>query len=192
MLDRGYWRAGTIGGAELRVHWSVPIGAVLFGRLALAPAAWIAFAIVLVVHALGHVAMTRACSARVVALYVTGLGVDCAWRGVATRGRESAIAWGGIAGQAVLFVIALAASAVFDAPPFVAQLLAACVAPNAALALANLLPIAGFDGVEAWRFLRREPDIDHEQTVDETLDDPEVDEVVDRLFRDAARRNEKE
>ncbi len=115
------------------------------------PAAWLGIVVIVLVHELGHAVFVRIAHARVTEVMVYGFGGYCSWQGaVSDRGRAF-IAWGGIAGQAILYVIAaiiLATVPVYDRFAYV--FLYTLTSSNLILAALNLLPIPPLDGAAAW------------------------------------------
>lgn len=155
VFERGYWTVTRLGGVPLRLHWSTALGALVFGGLRFAPAAWLAFLVIVLLHEVGHALVVRALRHRVMAIEVTGFGGLCRWSGAATPLERSMIAWGGVLAQAVLLVVALAVLALggWRAVPFGGELAYTFVWTNLWLIGLNLLPFAPLDGAEAWRLV---------------------------------------
>ncbi len=88
-----------------------------------------------------------------ISLDIHGLGGLCSWRGSVTPLGAAAIAWGGVAGQLVLYVLAMVAIAVFGSPstPTMMDLRVAFIEQNVFLIVLNLMPIPPLDGSTAWR-----------------------------------------
>jgi Zn-dependent protease len=151
---RGNVTVGRVWGAPISVHWSLFIGLVLVGGFQ--PGAWGGFLAVVVAHELGHAVLVRRFGHRVVALSFHALGGECQWIGQPTPLRRALIAWGGVAGQAVLLGVAWSAvrllPSVFTGW-FGEPLARSLVQSNMVMAAFNLLPISPLDGVEAWRLL---------------------------------------
>jgi Zn-dependent protease len=151
---RGSLTIGHVSGAPVRVHWSVLVGLILVGGLR--PGAWVGFLVVILAHELGHAVLVRRFGQRVVALSLHALGGECHWVGSPTPRQRTLIAWGGVAGQAVLLGLAWG---VLQLVPqifggwFGNPLGRTLVHSNVVIAAFNLLPIPPLDGVEAWRFL---------------------------------------
>jgi Zn-dependent protease len=148
----GYLRIGRFRGAAVRLHWTVPLGAVVFTGIRLAPGAWLGFFVLLLVHELGHALAVVQARLRLVAVDVLGIGGLCRYDGHPTPRRRVLIAWAGVLAQAALGLLALVARLVLGRPaqPFAADLLDALLQVNAWLVLVNLLPIPPLDGAEAW------------------------------------------
>jgi Zn-dependent protease len=158
----GYLRLGRLGGASVRLHWSLPFGVFLFTGLRFAPGAWVGFLLIVLVHELGHaVAVVRSVSdgggphaprLRLVAIDVLGVGGLCRFEGYPTPRRRVLIAWSGVLAQAVVLVAAGIVRVVLGRPalPFAADLLDALLVVNAWMIAVNLIPIPPLDGAEAW------------------------------------------
>lgn len=155
MFDRGWLTVSHFKGAPVRIHWSAPLGALLFGGFRFAPAIWLAFVVIVLVHELGHAVLVRRFRLRLVAVDVYAMGGMCRHeRGSAYQ--TSVIAWGGVLAQGVLLAPALALSIAAStlALPidgFAAELLSALVYTNVFIILFNLIPIAPLDGAQAWK-----------------------------------------
>ncbi|NUP13675.1 MAG: hypothetical protein HOW73_47170 [Polyangiaceae bacterium] len=149
---RGTWTIGRIRGAPIALHWSLPLGAFFFGRMAWAPGFWISFAVVVLVHELGHALVVRATGNTVIHVLLHGLGGECSWDGEATRIERACIAWGGVWAQLVLAAIAF--PILYLAPPsspLLYSVLAGFTWSNLYLAAFNLMPIPPLDGAQAWK-----------------------------------------
>ncbi|HTV20277.1 MAG TPA: M50 family metallopeptidase [Polyangiaceae bacterium] len=153
MLVDGYFRVGRLAGVDLRLHWSVPVGALVFGSLRFEPILWLAFFAVILVHELGHALMVRSVGCRVTGLDMTGFGGQCRWRGKPDALGQAIIAWGGVAAQtlllvATLLVIAFSGHAKGHAGSLVEH---AFVEVNLWIIAINLLPFPPLDGARAWQ-----------------------------------------
>jgi stage IV sporulation protein FB len=155
VFDRGFFTLTRLRGIPLRIHWSTALGALLFSGGRFAPTAWLGFFVLVIVHEFGHAAFVRWLRYRVVAIDVTGFGGLCRWTGNANPLERSIIAWGGVAAQAALLVVALALQAAggFRVLPGGAELAYTFVWTNLWLMLLNLLPFPPLDGAEAWGLL---------------------------------------
>jgi Zn-dependent protease len=151
----GYLVIGQLLGAPIRVHWTAPLGALVFGRFELVPAFWLAFLGIILVHELGHAIIVRLVRARVRAVDLNGVGGLCHWSGNVSDIERAAIAWGGVLAQLGVFVVAIALVSIFGYPRtnFDLQLWQACTTANLWLVALNLIPIAPLDGAEAWRLV---------------------------------------
>lgn len=139
----------------VRMHWTAPLSAFLFGRMRYAPGFWLGFLVVILVHELGHALVVRACGARVRYVDLHGAGGDCTWDGEVTPTKRALIAWGGVLAQLFLFGVVLAWLDV--ATPalgeFAAEFVGACTWSSLWLAAFNLIPARTLDGVEAWKIV---------------------------------------
>jgi Zn-dependent protease len=157
-MKRRYLEIGRIGGAPVRLHWTVPIGALLLTRLRFAPGEWIGFVLLVLLHEIGHALLARHFGLEVLAVDVHGYGGRCAYAGDPTQQQNAVIAWGGVLAQAALLVAAVLLMGVFGVPEggFFRDLASALTWDNVMLIGLNLLPIAPLDGAEAWKLrLRR-------------------------------------
>jgi stage IV sporulation protein FB len=154
-LNRGSIHLGSYRGVPIRVHWTTPLGAFVFSGARFAPGAWLGFALLIVIHELGHAALARRYGVRVRGIDVYGLGGECRLSGGATKRQYQIIAWGGVLAQAVLFVAAIAALRPLSNTPFTSELAESFVGTNLWLICFNLLPIAPLDGASAWRVFER-------------------------------------
>jgi stage IV sporulation protein FB len=153
MLVDGYFRVGRLAGVDLRLHWSVPVGALVFGSLRFEPVLWLAYLGVIIVHELGHALLVKAVGFRITGLDVTGFGGHCRFRGKADALEQAIIAWGGILAQAALLLGTLLAVAVLGHATSHAGSLVehAFVEINLWIVAMNLLPFAPLDGARGWR-----------------------------------------
>lgn len=156
MFDHGYWKLGTWRGIPIRLHWTMPVGALFFGRFELVPAFWFAFFVILLLHELGHAGLVRRFGYRVVSIDVTGLGGLCRWNGNPNRLERSIIAWGGVAAQFGLLIGTLVVVGLIGQPTtnLGVQLVSALTWTNGVVMAINLLPFPPLDGAEAWNLLR--------------------------------------
>lgn len=151
----GHLRLLTLGGAAVRVHWTLPLGMVLWTRFQVRPGAWLGLLILVLVHELGHAALVWRYRLRVVSIDLHAIGGECRWTGHASDRRRAIIAWGGVVAQAILGVATLAALALAPTPTgFGGDLVAMFLGANLLLIALNLLPIPPLDGARAWRLLR--------------------------------------
>jgi Zn-dependent protease len=153
MLDTGYLQLGRWRGVSIRAHWTVPLGALVFGGLR--PVFWVAFFGLVFLHEMGHALFVKRFGHRVLSVDLMGFGGLCRWSGRSTQYERSVIAWGGVLAQAAVLLITLSLVAVFGWPQWwlAKQLVSVFVGTNAMLIAFNLLPIRPFDGADAWRLL---------------------------------------
>jgi stage IV sporulation protein FB len=147
-LTLGRWRK-----APVRAHWSLPIGALVFGQGRFVPGFWLGFFLLVLIHELGHAVLVKRYGHRIVSIDIHGLGGACRWSGEPTAIDRARIAWGGVLAQAVAYVIAWATLHLAGPPEsvFVSELASAFSATNVWLIAINLIPIAPLDGAEAWK-----------------------------------------
>lgn len=152
MLVNGYFRVARPAGVELRLHWSVPVGALIVGSLHFEPLLWLGFLLVIITHELGHVVLVRIMGFQVVGIDVTGIGGQCRWRGESEPLEHAWIAWGGVLAQGVLLLGTLTAMSLWgpQASEGWALLRHAFVEINLWIVALNLLPFPPFDGARAW------------------------------------------
>jgi stage IV sporulation protein FB len=152
-LRGGYLAIGQWRGAPVRLHWTLPIGALLFGQGRFVPGFWLGFFLLVFVHELGHAVLVRRCGHGVASIEIHALGGMCRWSGEPTAIDRARIAWGGVLAQALAFAVATAAVALAGPPEgaFVRQLAAAFTVTNVWLMAINLLPVPPLDGAEAWK-----------------------------------------
>lgn len=152
MLVNGYFRVGRPAGVELRLHWSVPVGALIIGGLRFEPLLWLGFMLVIIVHELGHVALVRIMGHQLIGIELTGIGGQCRWRGSEGPLEHAWIAWGGVLAQGVLLLVTLGAVGLWGRQPSAewALLRHAFVEINLWVIAINLLPFPPFDGARAW------------------------------------------
>jgi Zn-dependent protease len=157
MLGDGFFRVGRVAGVDLRLHWSVPAGAVLFAGLSFEPVLWLAFLLVILVHELGHALLVSSLGFRVVGLELTGFGGHCRWRGSADTLAHAWIAWGGVLAQLALLLGTLAVRAMWGAPEseWGSSVSYAFIHVNLWIIGLNLLPFPPLDGARAWGLFRQ-------------------------------------
>lgn len=152
MFERGYLQIGRIHGIPLRIHWTMPIGALIFSGFAFAPAFWVGFFVVVLVHELGHALLARRYRQRVLSIDITGFGGLTRFAGRATRREHAVIAWGGVLAQALLLAVTLGVVLAAGSPRswILAQLVAVFTTANLWIIGLNLLPFPPLDGATAW------------------------------------------
>jgi stage IV sporulation protein FB len=210
-FSSGYLVLGRWGGAPVRAHWTVPIGAAVFGHMRWVPGFWLGFFLLILIHELGHAVVVKQQRCRVVSIDVHGLGGLCQWSGSATPIGRARIAWGGVQAQFVAYLLTAVALQLFGPPPsaFAAQLVSAFTGTNLFLILLNLIPVPPLDGAEAWKLpgllwrrRRRQFRDRHQETIarevagldaaDREPIRPEAKAAVDDLFRRISAQKEKE
>jgi Zn-dependent protease len=149
----GYLTIGRWRRAPVRLHWTLPLVALIFGQGAFAPGFWLGFVLIVLIHELGHAALVRRCRCAVVSIDVHGMGGVCRWSGDPTRIQRAWIAWGGVLAEIIALIATYAVIAVFGPPEtaFTIQLAAAFTTTNIWMIAFNLLPMPPLDGAEAWK-----------------------------------------
>lgn len=152
-MSGGWWTVARLSGVPVRIHWSALLGALFFTGLRFAPGAWLGFVLVILAHELGHALVVLRTGQRLVAVDVHGLGGVCQWTGSATPIQRALIAWGGVAAQLVLALVALPLGWALGPQlgAFGLDLFHALTISSLWLAALNLLPFGPFDGAEAWK-----------------------------------------
>ncbi len=153
----GKWR-----GIRISVHWTVLIGLpwlYYHTRSASATAiSFVAFFFLLLAHELGHAAVAlwrNVAVGEIRLLFIHGL---CMHDEPYHEKDDVLIAWGGVAAQLVVLVIALGANKLLAIlSPFTYQiaspLFQVLTATNILMMIINLIPVAPLDGAKAWRIL---------------------------------------
>lgn len=158
-MEQNYWQLGTWRRIPVSMHWTVLIVFawlyLFFWDLVATAIASAAFFSLLVAHEFGHVAVLRWRKIAVERIELNGLHgkTSHAW---ASEADEILVAWGGVAAQLVVLLLALAARYAFDLGTMPAVLFV--VGPilfvftqlNIFLMIVALLPIGPFDGHNAW------------------------------------------
>lgn len=153
LFDTGYWNVGRIAGVPVRLHWTIPVGAFVFGRFRIVPGFWLGFFLLVLIHELGHAFLVKRRGLRNQEVRVHGLG------GVSIHERGSTydraiIAWGGVLAQLLVLYVPAKLITLFVPIPSVAflqELLSAFLYTNLILAGFNLIPIPPLDGAMAWK-----------------------------------------
>lgn len=150
--SNGYLTVGSWDRAPIRIHWTTPLTAFVLGAGRWAPVFWLAYALVVLTHEIGHALMVRRVGGTVTSIEVTGWGGQCQWSGDPTSFEDALVAGGGVLAQAVLFVVILLLFIVTGHPQseLILELVEAMVGVNLVLLLLNLIPIGPLDGARAW------------------------------------------
>jgi hypothetical protein len=137
-------------GLPFRVHVSVLIGALLAAVLFTGTDAVIAYALLMIVHILGHVGLCWRHQMTLARIDLHAFGGDAAPQGRLQPTSLVTIGVGGMGAQLLLAVLLFAASAFIAPSPFqdtLSQL-------NLLLLALNLIPLRGSDGRFLWTLLR--------------------------------------
>ncbi len=137
----------------MSIHWSAPIGFLLFFGFQFRLVGWLVLAAIILIHEAGHAFLVRRFSLVVYSIVLTGTGGECTWAGHATPTQRAIIAWGGVLAQVPLLLLGLALGALLPpkAPALVVEAETTLVSVNVMLIAFNLLPIPALDGWHAWR-----------------------------------------
>lgn len=153
---RACLRVGAVGGAPIYLNVTLPIAFAVVGGLKVAPLAWAALAIIVVVHEAGHAILLRRYHLPVAHVLFHGLGGEVATGAWLSPWQRAVVAWGGVLGQLVLAGGMLLYATLFPIPPGSAshEFFADLAGLNLLLGACNLLPLRGLDGAEAWSIVR--------------------------------------
>ena len=153
MFHSGYLTLGRWRGATIRLHWSIPLGAMVFGGWRFDPIFLLGFCGLVLLHEVGHALVAWRLGHSVSVIEVTGLGGICAWSGNATPFERAAIAWGGVLAQACLLIATTIALWLLGSPASRAgvDLMHLATGTNLWLIAVNLIPVPPLDGAQAWR-----------------------------------------
>jgi hypothetical protein len=156
MFETGYVTVARWKGTPIRVHWTTPIGMLMFGGLRFAPGIWLGYLLIVCLHEMGHAWLSRRMGLEAMSIDIHAFGGLCRYGGSSISAwQRSVVAWGGVLAQAIILAIACVAIVVLPAPPipFAADLLGALTWTNLVLIGLNLLPFPPLDGAEAWRII---------------------------------------
>jgi stage IV sporulation protein FB len=160
MRFRREWVIGRYGAAPISVHWSAllafPFAWVASGSVLGGVSGFIAYVTLILVHELGHAVVATANGLRVFSLQALCVHGECAYESGRTPLSDVAVAWGGVAAQFLLFLLAwvLAKATAFAAgeiPLAIQPAFFVWVPINLLIIFVNLLPIPPLDGAKAWR-----------------------------------------
>jgi stage IV sporulation protein FB len=151
-VSRGFWTIGRLAGAPIRLHWTLPLGALVMSRFTFSPAYWLGFVLLILIHELGHALIVLRYRLGLVEIMVHGVGGYCSHGPARSRWQESAIAWGGVLGQLAALLVAGLLLLLLGRPGNVhtAQLAYVFTETNLFLIAINLIPIEPLDGRKAW------------------------------------------
>jgi stage IV sporulation protein FB len=161
-MEPNHWQLGRWAGIPVSMHWTVLIGFawlyLFFWDLLATAIASVAYFALLVAHEFGHVAALRLKKIAAESIELTGLHGRTA-HGWAAPADDIFVAWGGVAAQGVVLVLALLAT--FLLPLQSLPGLALVTGPilfvftklNVFLMVLALLPLGPFDGHRAWALI---------------------------------------
>lgn len=154
------WRFGSWRGIPIVWHWTVLLGLPWFlyqtRSITGALIAFAAFLFLLLAHELGHAAVAMGRRVEVSHVRLLFLHGYCAHEAPDYEEDDVFIAWGGVAAQFVVLVIALGINFLLPTLSPAAYLLVAPVFPvlietNLFIMILSLVPVAPLDGAKAWR-----------------------------------------
>lgn len=153
-LSTGFLKLGRVRGIPIKIHWTAPLGALIFSGASFRPGAWLGFLLLILLHELGHAALIRYYRLHVLEVHLHGFGGECVWAGGATEKQHAVIAWGGVLAQAALLLLVAPLTFLPGLTSmFWRDLISAWTASNLMLIGFNLLPIPPLDGSRAWKLL---------------------------------------
>jgi len=159
---RSTWRLGRWRGVPITLHWTVLLALPWFyyqtRSVSATAIACVAFFFLLVAHELGHAAVARWRNVdveRIQLYFIHGL---CTHDEPYYEEDDVLIAWGGVAAQLVVLIVAFGASMLLAAfAPYsygvAAPLFGVLIQTNLLIMVINLIPVAPLDGAKAWRAL---------------------------------------
>ena len=152
LVRGGYLHIGRLHGIPVRLHWSLPIGMFAFSYGQIRPGIWLGFFLIVLLHELGHALVVRHHRLQALSIQIHALGGVCRWQGQASPMARATIAWGGVWAQLVLLGATVLFIALAGTPrsAFGQDLVDAFIGANGTIAALNLIPVAPFDGAEAW------------------------------------------
>ena len=159
---RSSWRLGRWRGVPISLHWTVLIGLPWFyyetRSFADTAIAFVAFFFLILIHELGHAAVARWRGVEVEDIRLFFIHGTCSTEEPDYELDDVLIAWGGVAAQFVVLVIAFSAGLLLPTvSPFAhglaSTLLRVLTEINLFIMIVNLLPVAPFDGAKAWGIL---------------------------------------
>ncbi|MDJ0701548.1 MAG: hypothetical protein QNJ07_17010 [Woeseiaceae bacterium] len=200
-LDRPT-KVARLAGVDIFIHWSV---------LAMVPIAWFlvedwAQAVtgaatlvgLILVHEAGHAYFARKRNLEVLGLVVYPFIGFCTHEASEFEEDHIFVAWGGVAAQAVVLVIAAAVAWILSslsitAPPYVYPIFLVLITLNIGLIIMNLWPAEPLDGATAWKILRvwRDKVLDRRTRPAPPTSREEPQNVVDLAIRRAQRGSER-
>jgi Zn-dependent protease len=151
-VSHGWWTLGRVRGAPIRVHWSLLLGALVWSRFQILPAFWLGFALLILIHELGHALVVLRYGLGLSEIAIHGAGGYCRHDQSGSRFQEALVAWGGVLAQLVLYVVVQVLLLVLGAPTsrHVSLLVYVFTDINLWIAALNLIPFEPLDGAKAW------------------------------------------
>lgn len=155
-MSRGWWTIGRFRGAPIRLHWTLPLGAIAMGRFAFVPAFWLGFALLIFIHELGHALLVLRYRLGLSEIAVHGAGGYCRHDLSGSRFQEAAVAWGGVLAQLAALLVTYGLLLLLGQPTskHLALLAYVFTSTNLWIMAFNLIPIEPLDGAKAWPLFR--------------------------------------
>jgi Zn-dependent protease len=151
-MSHGWWTLGRVRGAPIRVHWTLLLGALVWSRFNIWPAFWIAFAVLILIHELGHALIVVRYGLGLSEIAIHGAGGYCRHEQSGSRFQGALVAWGGVLAQLTLYAV-VRVTLLFVEPPastHLHQILWVFTDVNLWIAALNLIPFEPLDGAKAW------------------------------------------
>ncbi len=159
---RSTWRLASWRGVPVTLHWTVLLALPWFyyqtRSVSATAISCVAFFFLLVVHELGHAAVAKWRNVDVESIQLYFIHGLCTHDEPYHEEDDVLIAWGGVAAQLVVLVVAFGASLLWAAfEPFAygyaAPLFRVLIQTNLLMVVINLIPVPPLDGAKAWRAL---------------------------------------
>jgi Zn-dependent protease len=156
------WQVAKWRGVPINVHatilLAIPFLAMFSHSFTYALLAFPAFVFLMLVHELGHAWVVQRVGTRALGIELHAMHGLCRYERPYYETDEFLIAWGGVAAQAVVLVVAWPLGWLLRFLPWpVAELLrptfTMLVWSNLLIIFLNLLPVPGLDGAKAWRMV---------------------------------------
>lgn len=153
---------GRIAGVRTSIHLSLlvmfPLGWIATRSVDGAVATLIGFAILMLVHELGHALMARRQGLAVYEIRLYFMHGVCEYASTYSKRKQALVAWGGVLAQMALLIVAATIAKLSWAlgiglPELLAPAFFVWVPINLLVAIFNLLPTPPLDGSVAWRGL---------------------------------------
>ena len=151
-MSHGWWTLGRVRGAPIRVHWTLLLGALVWSRFNIWPAFWVAFAVLILIHELGHALVVVRYGLGLSEIAIHGAGGYCRHEHSGSRFQEALVAWGGVLAQLTLYAVVRVTLSFVEPPAsvHVSQVLWVFTDVNLWIAALNLIPFEPLDGAKAW------------------------------------------
>ncbi len=151
-MSHGWWTLGRVRGAPIRVHWTLLLGALVWSRFEIVPAFWLGFALLILIHELGHALLVVRYRLGLSEIAIHGAGGYCRHDESGSRFQEALVAWGGVLAQLALYAVVQLALLIFGPPTsrHVGLVVYVFTDINLWIAALNLIPFEPLDGAKAW------------------------------------------